>query len=62
MQQVTIQQAGKDPISATLWPAADAKASIIIHPATAVPQDFYRPFAEHLNSLGFIVLSYDYRA
>ncbi|MES5323245.1 alpha/beta hydrolase family protein [Alcaligenes phenolicus] len=61
MQQVTIQQAGKDPISATLWPAADAKASIIIHPATAVPQDFYRPFAEHLNSQGFIVLSYDYR-
>lgn len=61
MEQVTIQQDGKDPISASWWPASDAKASIIIHPATAVPQDFYRPFAEHLNRSGFIVLSYDYR-
>ncbi|MCX5463015.1 alpha/beta hydrolase family protein [Alcaligenes parafaecalis] len=61
MEQVTIQQAGKDPISATLWPAANAKAVILIHPATAVPQDFYLLFAEHLNSLGFVVLTYDYR-
>ena len=61
MEQVTIHATGKDPIVATLWPASKAKASIIIHPATAVPQDFYRSFAEHLHSKGFTVLSYDYR-
>lgn len=61
MEQLTIQEAGKDPISASLWTAHEAKAAIIIHPATAVPQDFYIPFAEHLHQQGFTVLSYDYR-
>ncbi|MGJ9419950.1 serine aminopeptidase domain-containing protein [Massilia sp. CMS3.1] len=48
-------------LAATLWPAPDPKAIVLIHPATAVTQAFYEPFARHLASLGLIALTYDYR-
>lgn len=61
MEQLEIHITGKDPIRATLWTAASPKAFVLIQPATGVPQDFYRSFAEYLHGLGFHVLTYDYR-
>ncbi len=37
------------------------KAAIILHGATAVPQRFYQEFARWLTTLGYGVLTYDYR-
>jgi len=48
-------------LSATLWEKNDARALVILHPATAVVQAFYKGFAEYLNNMGFSVLTYDYR-
>ena len=48
-------------LAATLWSAADPKGIVLIHPATAVTQAFYEPFARYLASLGFTALTYDYR-
>ena len=61
MEQVEIHITGKDPITATLWTAVSPKGFVLIQPATGVPQDFYRSFAEYLNGLDFHVLTYDYR-
>lgn len=35
-------------LSATIWERSDAKAIVILHPATAVVQAFYKGFAEYL--------------
>lgn len=48
-------------LSATLWERSDARAIVVLHPATAVVQEFYRGFAEYLFNQGFGVLTYDYR-
>ena len=48
-------------VEATLWEVSDAKAVILVHPATAVTQRYYEPFAHYLAQLGFCVVSYDYR-
>ncbi len=48
-------------LAATLWERSDAKAMVILHPATAVVQAFYKGFAEYLFNRGFSVLTYDYR-
>lgn len=48
-------------LAATLWEKNDARALVILHPATAVVQAFYKGFAEYLNNMGFSVLTYDYR-
>lgn len=42
-------------------PAHAPRAVVLIHPATAVPERLYQPFAEYLAGLGFAVLTYDYR-
>lgn len=39
----------------------DARAVVVIHPATAVPERLYSGFAEFLAELGYAVVSYDYR-
>jgi len=36
-------------------------AAIALHGATAVPQSYYRHFAEWLSHQGYLVLTYDYR-
>jgi len=41
--------------------AATAAALVLIHPATAVPERLYLPFAEHLTEQGMMALTYDYR-
>lgn len=42
-------------------PVGPARAQVVIHGATAVPQRFYGSFARHLAWRGFRVLTYDYR-
>lgn len=39
----------------------DARAVVVIHPATAVPERLYSGFAEFLAELGYAVVTYDYR-
>ncbi|RCJ88575.1 alpha/beta fold hydrolase, partial [Klebsiella pneumoniae] len=48
-------------VAATLWQRHKAKALVIVHPATAVVQGFYKGFAEYLYKRGFSVITYDYR-
>jgi predicted alpha/beta hydrolase len=48
-------------LAATLWPAAEPRAIVLVHPATAVTQAFYEPFARYLASQGLTALTYDYR-
>lgn len=61
MNIVTIPVKEGGVLASTLWERSDAKALVIIHPATAVSQDFYKGFAEYLYEMGFNVLTYDYR-
>jgi predicted alpha/beta hydrolase len=42
-------------------PAGAAAGLVLIHPATAVPERLYLPFAEHLSERGLMALTYDYR-
>jgi predicted alpha/beta hydrolase len=48
-------------LGATLFPAAEPKALVLIHPATAVTQAFYEAFARYLAGIGLAALTYDYR-
>ncbi len=49
-------------LAATLYePAYRPRANLLIHGATAVPQKFYRRFAEFMASRGYRVVTYDYR-
>jgi predicted alpha/beta hydrolase len=49
-------------ISATWFePMGEAKATIVINGATAVPQSYYLRFAQHLAASSYRVLTYDYR-
>jgi predicted alpha/beta hydrolase len=48
-------------VEATVWEVPGAKAVILVHPATAVTQRYYEPFAHYLSQLGFSVITYDYR-
>jgi predicted alpha/beta hydrolase len=42
-------------------PAGAPRAMVLIHPATAVPERLYLPFAAYLSEQGFAALTYDYR-
>lgn len=53
--------AGRFPIEATCWQAPGARATVLLHPATAVTQEYYAPFAAWLAGRGFNVLTFDYR-
>jgi predicted alpha/beta hydrolase len=48
-------------IAATLWEVAQARAVVLLHPATAVNQTYYLAFAGYLSGRGLHVLTYDYR-
>lgn len=52
----------KDSVQATIYrPAENPSGVLVIHPATATPQRFYRAFAEYAVSRGFVVVTYDFR-
>ncbi|WAH52790.1 alpha/beta fold hydrolase [Pseudescherichia vulneris] len=61
MNLITIPVKEGGVLASTMWERSDAKALVIVHPATAVSQDFYKGFAEYLYEMGFTVLTYDYR-
>lgn len=49
-------------LAATVYKAVEApKAIVVIAGATAVPQTFYRPFAESLVERGYTAVTFDYR-
>jgi predicted alpha/beta hydrolase len=60
-EQVFITTADGNHIAARLFPAAQARALVLLHPATAVTQGYYEHFARWLAGLGLHVLTYDYR-
>lgn len=45
----------------TLTPSREARAVVIINCAMSVKQSFYRPFAQFLAALGYLVITWDYR-
>jgi predicted alpha/beta hydrolase len=49
------------PLAATLYASDDPKAVVVIAGATAVPQGFYRRFAESLAARGSTAVTFDYR-
>ncbi|VXC71611.1 alpha/beta fold hydrolase [Massilia sp. 9I] len=53
--------AGRIPVEATCWAVPGAVATVVLHPATAVTQDYYAAFAGWLAQQGFNVVTYDYR-
>ncbi|MEB6379028.1 alpha/beta fold hydrolase [Leclercia adecarboxylata] len=61
MNSITIPVNEGGSLAATLWEKQNARALVILHPATAVVQQFYTRFAEYLYDYGFSVLTYDYR-
>ncbi len=61
MKLVTIPVKQGGFLVSTFWERSGAKALVILHPATAVAQSFYKGFAEYLHERGFSVLTYDYR-
>lgn len=61
MERITIAVPGGGAVGATLWEVEQAHAVVLLHPATAVVQEFYFAFAAYLNGRGFTVLTYDYR-
>ncbi|GIF04314.1 alpha/beta hydrolase [Actinoplanes siamensis] len=48
-------------ITATLFPAPEPVAVLVVHPATATPQGFYASFAGYLAQNGIATVTYDYR-
>ena len=61
MKLITTPVSKDGSLGATLWESDDTIALIIIHPATAVVQEFHMDFAEFLNTKGLSVLTYDNR-
>lgn len=59
-KQICIE-AGPVPLLASCWTVPGAAATVILHPATAVTQDYYASFAAWLAARGFNVVTYDYR-
>ncbi|WP_218791159.1 alpha/beta fold hydrolase [Klebsiella pneumoniae] len=61
MESVIIPVSQGGFVAASLWQRHKAKALVIVHPATAVVQGFYKGFAEYLYKREFSVITYDYR-
>ena len=61
-EAVRILVTAKDSVQATVFkPAGDPRGVLVIHPATATPQRFYRAFAELATRSGLLAVTYDYR-
>ena len=61
MSDVSIPVVGGGEIAGTLWHAQQARAVVLVHPATGVRQAYYQAFASYLHERGLHVLTYDYR-
>lgn len=61
-ESVRILVTAKDSVQATVYkPAEDPRGVLVIHPATATPQRFYRAFAELATGSSMVAVTYDYR-
>jgi predicted alpha/beta hydrolase len=60
-EAIFISTADGGRIAALLYPAQSARATVLLHPATAVTQGYYEPFARWLAGMGMNALTYDYR-
>ncbi|WP_159610756.1 serine aminopeptidase domain-containing protein [Glutamicibacter sp. JC586] len=61
-ESVRILVTTRDSVQATVFrPYAEITGVLIIHPATATPQGFYRAFAQSAASRGLLTITYDYR-
>ena len=60
-ENISITVPGAGAVAATHWPAQAARALVLLHPATGVPQGYYQSFARYLAGRGLSVLTYDYR-
>lgn len=61
-QIITFAAQGATLSGSLFWPEGPARAAVVIHAATGVPQGFYRGFAEWLSAREqAVVLTYDYR-
>jgi predicted alpha/beta hydrolase len=58
---ISLRTADSAGIVAQFYPLAGARKIVLIAPATAVPQGFYRRFALAMNARGYSALSVDYR-
>lgn len=61
MELISIPLSGGSTLGATLWEVEHAKAVVLLHPATAVVQEYYHAFATYLSGRGLNVITYDYR-
>ncbi|WP_313810357.1 alpha/beta fold hydrolase [Glutamicibacter sp.] len=52
----------KHSVTAAVYePATAPKGVLLVHPATATPQGFYKGFAQYAARAGYTVITYDYR-
>ncbi len=59
---VSVLVTARDSVQATLFkPGTEITGVLVIHPATATPQGFYRAFAQHAAGRGILTITYDYR-
>jgi predicted alpha/beta hydrolase len=61
MQKIELIAADGYRLGAQFYPVASSRKIVLIAPATAVPQGFYRRFALAMNARGYSALSVDYR-
>jgi predicted alpha/beta hydrolase len=59
--KVNLQTQDQTTLVAQFYPVNGAQKIVLIAPATAVPQGFYRRFALAMNARGYSALSLDYR-
>lgn len=61
MTQALLTTSDNLTLGGTLYAPQKGGDWIVLNGATAVPQQFYKRFAEHMAAKGFSVLTYDYR-
>jgi predicted alpha/beta hydrolase len=61
MQTIELTAADGTRLGGQFYPLAGARKIVLIAPATAVPQGFYRRFALAMNARGYSAISLDYR-
>src|SRR5688500_5285118 len=60
VHEMTIE-ADDYPIAARRYEPEHARATVLVHGATATPQRYYAAFGNALASAGYRVITYDYR-
>lgn len=61
-ETVRIPVTVRSSVHATVYkPGVNPIGVLVLHPATATPQGFYRAFAEYAAQQGLVVITYDYR-